>query len=89
MSDARPLRTRAREEEIERLLDEAVADIAHTLRTPLTVIVGYAELLRTRDDETTRREAPLRIQEAAEGLLALVDERLDSTQKQAGDRLSS
>ena len=72
--------------EIERLLDEAVAGIAHRLRTPLTVIVGYAELLRMRDDETTRREAPLRIQEAAEGLLALVDETLASAESRAGER---
>ncbi|MGH3035507.1 MAG: histidine kinase dimerization/phospho-acceptor domain-containing protein [Gaiellaceae bacterium] len=73
--------------EIERLLDEAVAEIAHRLRTPLTVIVGYAELLRMRDDETTRREAPLRIQEAAEGLLALVDETLASAESRAGEEL--
>lgn len=73
--------------EIERLLDDAVAEIAHRLRTPLTVIVGYAELLRTRADETTRREAPLRIQEAAEGLLALVDETLASAESRAGKQL--
>jgi signal transduction histidine kinase len=72
--------------EIERLLGEAVAEIAHRLRTPLTVIVGYAELLRMRDDETTRREAPLRILEAAEGLLALVDETLASVESRAGER---
>ena len=88
MSDAGPPPTRAHEEDIERLLDEAVADIAHRLRTPLTVIVGYAELLRTRDDETTRREAPLRIQEAAESLLAVVDETLASAERRAGGRLS-
>jgi signal transduction histidine kinase len=74
--------------EIERLLDDAIAEIAHKLRTPLAVIVGYAELLHTRDDETTRRVAPLRIQEAAEALLAVVDDVLGKAEAQAGERLT-
>lgn len=47
--------------------------LAHDLKTPLSVIVGYAELLRARDDETTRREAPERILEAAERLGLEID----------------
>lgn len=82
MSDAR-----TPDQELEHLLDEAVAEIAHRLRTPLTVIVGYAELLRLRDDETTRREAPLRIQEAAERLLAVVDDTLAAAESRAEQEL--
>jgi CheY-like chemotaxis protein len=47
--------------------------LAHDLKTPLSVIVGYAELLRARDDEATRREAPERILEAAERLRREID----------------
>lgn len=47
--------------------------LAHDLKTPLSVIVGYAELLRARDDEATRREAAERILEAAEQLRREID----------------
>ncbi len=55
-------------------LDRRLSAIAHELRTPLSVIIGYAELLRIRDDEQTRREAPVRIQEAAERLTTVIEE---------------
>jgi signal transduction histidine kinase len=55
-------------------LEEAVAEPAYRLRVSLTAIVGFAELLRTRDSEHVRREAPLRIQEAAEALLRELDD---------------
>ncbi len=44
------------------------AKLAHDVMSPLAAIVGYADLLRTRDDERIRREAPLRIAEAAKDL---------------------
>lgn len=61
------------EDEIERLADELISSVAHKLRTPLAIITGYAELLIARDDEETRKVAPLKIKEAAEHLLAVVD----------------
>jgi CheY-like chemotaxis protein len=48
--------------------DDEQARLAHEIMSPLAVIVGYADLLRTRDDEQIRREAPLQIAEAAERL---------------------
>ena len=45
----------------------------HELRTALAMIVGYAELLRTRDDPELWREAPERILAAAERLSATID----------------
>lgn len=55
-------------------LAQLLATISHALQTPLAVIVGYAELLRNRDDEHIRREAPVRIQEAAERLSAEIED---------------
>jgi signal transduction histidine kinase len=54
--------------------DRLLESLAHDLRTPLSIIAGYSELLRLRDDAETRREAPIRIQEAARRLSDLVDE---------------
>lgn len=51
--------------------------LAHALRTPLAVIIGYAELLQARDDERTRREAAHRITEAAERLSTEIEQLLD------------
>ena len=48
--------------------------LVHELRTPLAVIAGYAELLATRDDDETRREAAAGISKAAARLETLVDE---------------
>jgi len=62
-------------------LEEAVAEPAYRFRVSLTAIVGFAELLRTRDSEHVRREAPRHIQEAAEALLRELD---DPTSLQGG-----
>jgi CheY-like chemotaxis protein len=45
--------------------EELVSRISHELRTPLAVIVGYGEILGTRDDDATRVAAAGRILEAA------------------------
>lgn len=55
-------------------LEELRVAAAHDLKTPLTVIVGYAELLRARpDDPETLAEAPVMILEAAARLTADLD----------------
>jgi signal transduction histidine kinase len=64
-------------------LEEAVAELAHSFSAPLTAIVGFAELLRTRDSEHVRREAPRHIQEAAQLLLRELDERLERVRASA------
>jgi CheY-like chemotaxis protein len=50
------------------------AQLRHDLKARLAVIVGYAELLRTRDDAEIRREGPARIAEAADLLGQQIDE---------------
>lgn len=53
---------------------EVVAVLAHRLRNPLAVLVGYAELLKTRDDPATRREATERLVEAADEVSLAADD---------------
>jgi signal transduction histidine kinase len=52
---------------------DLLSSLAHELKTPITVIVGYAELLEGRSDEASTREAAARIREAAELLRSRVD----------------
>lgn len=57
----------------ERLIAEYLSAVSHDLRTPLAVIVGYAELIKGRDDDATRREGAARILEASERLTAGIE----------------
>jgi signal transduction histidine kinase len=54
--------------------------LRHDLRSPLTIITGFAELLGSEKPiaETTRREYAARIQAAAIELRTLLDEELES-----------
>ncbi len=59
--------------------EEALSLLAHELNTPISVIVGYAELLESRSEETATREGARNIKEAAERLRATVDALLSDT----------
>lgn len=56
--------------------EELLATVEHELRTPISVIVGYAELLEQRATEAAQREAARHIRDAAERLRATVEQLL-------------
>ncbi len=66
------LRTRQRARtaaarDINRFKDEVLAVVGHELRTPLSLILGYAELLRARGDSLTPERTDAFLQEIASG----------------------
>lgn len=76
---------RAAEElnQVERLQHELIANISHDLRTPLTMIGGYAEAMRDIPDESTPENMQIIIDET-QRLSTLVGEVLDFSRLQAG-----
>lgn len=60
--------------EAEKLKDEFIANCSHELRTPLTPILGWANMLRTKDLEPERvKESADVIAKQAERLIEVVD----------------
>jgi signal transduction histidine kinase len=59
--------------------DEALRRLRHDLRTPLTIVAGFAEVLGAdrQISEADRREFATRIQEAAGEIRRLIDDALD------------
>ena len=77
--------TRAAEElsRVERLQHELIANISHDLRTPLTMIGGYAEVMRDIPGESTPENMQVIIDESAR-LTTLVSEIMDFSRMQSG-----
>ena len=63
-------------------------DVSHDLRTPLTMIKGYAEMIRdiSREDEKQCAEDVAVIVDEADRLTALVNEILEYSELQMTDR---
>ena len=59
--------------------EEAQRRLRHDLRTPLTIVAGFAEVLAADREisQADRREFATRIQEAAGEIRKLIDEALD------------
>jgi len=64
---------------------ELIANISHDLRTPLTLIKGYSEVMRDLPDENTPENMQVIIDEASR-LSDLVNDLLDLSRMQAGAR---
>ena len=69
--------------QVEHLQQELIANISHDLRTPLTMIGGYAEVMRDIPGENTPENMQIVIDETAR-LSSLVTELLDFSKLQAG-----
>ena len=69
--------------QVERLQHELIANISHDLRTPLTMIGGYAEVMRDIPGENTPENMQIVIDETAR-LSSLVGEVLDFSRLQSG-----
>ena len=67
------------------LQKELIANISHDLRTPLTMIVGYSEVMRDLPGENTPENVQVIIDET-ERLSQLVNDLLDLSKLQAGAR---
>lgn len=77
--------------EISRMENERrqlIANVSHDLRTPLTLISGYAEAMRDLPDENTPENAQIIIDEAKR-LTGLVHDLLDLSRLQAGEKMLS
>ncbi|MFN8526310.1 MAG: HAMP domain-containing sensor histidine kinase [Chloroflexota bacterium] len=71
--------------EIDRLQTEFVSVVSHELRTPLTALVGFSELLMTRDvPEAKRQEWTATLHSGTERLAKLVEDLLDVTRIEEG-----
>ncbi len=67
----------------ENLRRELIANVSHDLRTPLTMITGYGEVMRDLPGENTPENVQIIIDEAKR-LTALVNDMLDISKLQAG-----
>lgn len=69
-----------------RLKRDFVANVSYELRTPLTTIVGYADLLQAQAGDNPKQKAYLdSIQAAAQELARSIDDVLDMAQIDAGE----
>lgn len=68
---------------VEKLRNELIANISHDLRTPLTMISGYAEMMRDLPDENTPENLQTILDEC-HYLTRLVNDVLDLSKLQAG-----
>lgn len=68
---------------VEELRRELIANISHDLRTPLTMITGYGELMRDLPGENTPENVQIIIDEARR-LTSLVNDTLDISKLQSG-----
>lgn len=75
--------TRQELQKAENLRQELIANISHDLRTPLTMITGYSEVMRDIPGENTPENVQVIIDEANR-LTSLVNDMLDLSKLQSG-----
>lgn len=74
------------EREMDRLKSEFISTAAHELRTPMTVILGYSELLLAGGEFTDEQKGEFLtlIRDEAEGISLLLDDLLDLSRLEEG-----
>mgnify|MGYP000894711251 CR=1 FL=1 len=70
---------------VDHLRKELIANVSHDLRTPLTLISGYAEAMRDLPDENNSENAQIIVDETKR-LTTLVNDLLDLSKLQSGMR---
>jgi signal transduction histidine kinase len=70
---------------VDALRRELIANTSHDLRTPLTMIAGYAEIMRDLPGENTPENAQVIIDEA-QRLTSLVNDMLDISKLESGNQ---
>lgn len=68
---------------VDRLQKELIANISHDLRTPLTMIIGYGEVMRDIEEENTPENMQVIIDEATR-LSVMVNDLLEISRIQGG-----
>lgn len=64
-------------------MKKMLSNISHDLKTPLTVILGYVEMLKLRSEEKAMAE---KIYEKSKEVLALINKFFDLTKLESGDK---
>ena len=72
--------------QVDKLRSELIANVSHDLRTPLTMITGYSEMMRDIPGENTPENAEIIIEESKR-LTTLVNDMLDLSKYKAGQPL--
>ena len=82
----RERRAAERLRELDVLKDQFLASVSHEMRTPLAIIIGFADLLARGDDvgDAVRAEAVDRIRSSATEMRAMVENLLDYSELEAG-----
>jgi len=70
--------------ELDRAKDQFIATVTHELRTPITVIVGWAAMLKQDDGETLRATAAEAIEQSARAQSQLIEDLLDMSRLTLG-----
>ncbi len=81
------LRDVTHEREVQRLKDELISTVSHELRTPMTSVLGFSELLLTRQLSEEKQQLYIQtIHKEAQRLSALINDFLDIQRMEKGQQ---